>query len=386
MRAAQGAVRQMELDTGVQYSANAAVQRARVSEQGFLPPPFAGESYNLIDVSLGVSYSLDWWGRNRALVSAAANAARSEEAEQAAARLAVAALVADAYFALANAQAQELLAQQQLEKRRTALAIEQSHLDRGLASPYLVRVAEQALAHTEDAVRRSGYEVRAWRYRLALATGRSPDQAQTLPKAQLPAPVALPSVLPLDWLARRPDVVAQRWRVQAAGDVSDATRAEFYPNVNLLLLVGLESKSASQLLSRSASTGSLGAAVHIPAFNVNNLQNRLGTREAEYAVAVGEYNRTVLDAARQVVDSYAALDAWEQREAFQQHALKAADQVEALSVSRYRNGLTGRSESLGAEISSLSQRQRETETRAAQLRASVALFHALGGSWEPSQE
>lgn len=385
-RAAQGLARQSALDAGAHYDSNASAQRARISEHGFLPPPFAGESYNLADVSLGITYSLDWWGRNRALVAAATSTARAAAAEQAAACVAIAVLVNDAYFALANAQEQEQMARQLVEKRRAALSIEKSRLARGLISPQPLREAEQSLARAEDSARRADYEMRAWRYRLATAVGRDPEQADALPPARLPVPLALPAALPLDWLARRPDVAAQRWRVQAAEDSSDAARAEFYPNVNLMLLVGLESRSASQLLTRGAGTGAFGAAVHIPAFNVNSLQTRLGTREAEYAAAVGEYNRTVLDAARQVADSYAALASLAQRAELQQRALKAAVEAEALSASRVRNGLSSRGESLGAEISALGQRQSEAETRAARLRATVALFQALGGGYQTSKE
>ncbi len=386
VRAAQGGVRQAELEADVHSTANAGGTRSRISEHGFLPRPFAGETYNLADVSAQAEYDLDWWGRNSALIAAAGNAAQAAAGEYAAARVAVAALVCDSYFALADAIAQDELARLQVEKRRSTLALERARLKHGLASPQPLREAEQSLARAEDALNRSTYGVKSARYRLAAALGQSPDQANALPVASLPEPIGLPESLPLDWLAQRPDVAAQRSRVELAGNLSDATRAEFYPNVNLMLLVGLESRSASEFLTQGAATGSAGVAIHLPIFNVRSLRNRLGTRESEYAVAVAEYNRTVFEAARQVADSYAALASLARRAEFQREAVSAANSAESLSSSRYRNGLSSKAESLGAEISALGQRQSETETRAARLRAAVALFQSLGGDWEPSQE
>jgi outer membrane protein TolC len=40
-------------------------------------------------------------------------------------------------------------------------------------------------------------------------------------------------VLPAELLGRRPDLVAARWRVEAASKNIDAGKASFYPNLNL---------------------------------------------------------------------------------------------------------------------------------------------------------
>ena len=386
LAAAGATARQAELDTEFHTSLDAGAQRSRISENGLFPPPLAGEVYNLADVTASVNYNLDWWGKNGALVAAARENAQVAEAERAAARLNVASLVVDGYFALANAIAQESLALQQAEKRKVRLALERSRYERGLISPYAVREAEQSLARSEDALQRCHYEIRSARYRLAAAAGLGPGQAAELPPARLPEPVALPDALPLDWLARRPDVAAQRLRVDAAADMTDAARADFYPNINVMLLAGVDSRSAADLFSRSSATGSYGAAIHLPIFNVRSVQNRLRTREAEYAAAVGDYNRTVIEAARQAADSHAALATLIERSEFQRRAVDAAADAEALSASRFRNGLASRGDTLGAEISVLAQRQSELETRTARLRATVALYQAIGGGWTTEKE
>lgn len=248
VRAAQGGVRQAELEANVHGTANAGGTRSGSANMVFCRDPLPARPYDLADVSAQAEYDLDWWGRNSALIAAAGNLAQAA-AGMHAARVAVAALVCDSYFALADAIAQDELARLQVEKRRSTLALERARLKHGLASPQPLREAEQSLARAEDALNRS-----AWSEVGALsARGRSWTKSrpgEQLPVASLPEPIGLPESLPLDWLARRPDVAAQRSRVELAGNLSDATRAEFYPNVNLMLLVGLESRSASEFLTQ----------------------------------------------------------------------------------------------------------------------------------------
>ena len=63
-----------------------------------------------------------------------------------------------------------------------------------------------------------------------------------------PAGQALPAALPADLLGRRADLVAQRWRVDAATKQVDAARAQFYPDVNLVAFVGLSSIGLDRFL------------------------------------------------------------------------------------------------------------------------------------------
>src|SRR4029079_4493925 len=56
------------------------------------------------------------------------------------------------------------------------------------------------------------------RYQLAALLGKGPDRGLQIAQPALGAnaPVALPDNLPADLIARRPDIVAARWQVEAA--------------------------------------------------------------------------------------------------------------------------------------------------------------------------
>jgi len=383
VEAAQRMERLAEINAGVNADGSVAVQRSRLTANGIFPPPIGGSTYTQEDATLSVAYTFDWWGRNRALIAAATSDAAAARAEEDAARLAVSALVADAYFGLADATARKDMACESADKRKSALQLIKVRLGQGLDPADRTRQAEATLAQDHDACDRLEYEARSWRYRLAALLGEGPDDAAALPVPKLDAPLPLPAALPLDWLAGRPDVAAQRRRIEAEAARSDVARADFYPNVDITLLAGLESIKLARWLRRDSLNGGVGPALHIPFFSTRTLQARLGLQEASYAAAVGDYNSTVVEAARQVADGYALNASLAQRGAAQAEFLTAAERAEALTATRKERGLTDQLDLLNHNVAVLAARQADAQLRAARLRATVALAQALGGASRP---
>ena len=378
--AAQRLERLAEINAGVNADASIAVNRDRLTATGIFPPPIGGSRYTQEDVSVGVAYSFDWWGKNRALIAAARGDQAAAVAERDAVRLAISTLVADAYFAQADATARATAACASVDARRDALRLTRIRLQQGLDAADRVRKAEGALAQDEDQCQALTYQDRAARYRLAALLGQGPDVAAGLPTAQLATPLALPVALPLDWLAKRPDVAAQRARTEAEAARSDAVRADFYPDIDLKLLAGLQSIKIEKWLTRDSFNGSVGPALHIPLFSTHTLQARLGLAESAYAAAVADYNRTVIEAARQAADGYTLAATLEQRHAAQAEALAAAQRAASLSATRHQRGLTDSLEAINSRLLVLAQQQADTQLQAAHLRAQVALAQALGAS------
>ncbi|MGO9445865.1 MAG: efflux transporter outer membrane subunit [Thiobacillaceae bacterium] len=375
------------LNAGVHYSTDATMVRERFSENGIFPPPIGGSTYTQTDLTQSFTYAPDLWGRNRALVEAAHAGTQGARAAAEATRLTLSAAVADAYFAWADSNAELALAQAIEARHQREYELTDTRFALGLDSIAPVHEARQKLDLDKDRVQGLIYLDRTWRYRLAALIGLDPDHAAGLPEPSLEGLVPqLPASLPLDALAHRPDVAAQRADLEAAQAQSAATRAEFYPNIDLNAAIGLETLDLETLLNRSSLMFTVGPALHLPLFNTRTLQARLGIREADISAAVGVYNHTILEAARQVADRYAVNASLDQREASQQQALNEAEQVRALVDRRLELGLVRPLDALQADSAVLEQQLNATQLLASQLRARVALAEALGGVTQPSKE
>src|SRR6202008_3014453 len=104
----------------------------------------------------------------------------------------------------------------------------------GLATINDERSAEAALAAMRRQAAQYGLQAESEREALRALLGADGSALAALPPVPLPkGEAAMPASLGLDLLARRPDLQAARWRVEASLGKVDAERAAFYPQVNL---------------------------------------------------------------------------------------------------------------------------------------------------------
>src|SRR6516164_4336114 len=280
------------------------VTRQRYPEDYLFPPPFAGSYVNNGRAALDFSWDLDFWGRNRALLAAARSGVAAAEADRAAARLALAVAVVQAYIQLDLQYALLDVTNDNLKQQESILELTQQRVSAGLENTARVKQSEGQVALTRAAVAYVEAGIELARNQLADLVAAGPDRGAQLRRPQLSAPasIALPSVLPADLLGRRPDVAAARAQVEAAGHGVKAAEASFYPNVNLTAFAGFQSLGLSQLLNASNAVVGGGPALSLPLFNRGALTGALYGSQAQLDQSVAQYNQTLLDSVRQVAD------------------------------------------------------------------------------------
>jgi NodT family efflux transporter outer membrane factor (OMF) lipoprotein len=188
--------------------------------------------------------------------------------------------------------------------------------------------------------------------------------------------------VPADLLGRRPDVVASRWRVEAAGRDIAAAKAGFYPDVNLTALIGVQSVSLSKLLESGSAIPTAGAALRLPILEGGRLRGALAGRDAEYDQAVEQYNQALSDALREVVDQLASLRSVQAQRGEADAALASAEEAYALAVTRYKAGIGSLLQVVSVEAQVLEQRALRADLHARELSLSINLVRALGGGFE----
>ncbi len=354
-----------------------------------LPKTLAGDeiggSFKLANVlMLSLSYSPDLWGQSRHRWQAAVGTAKAAEVDAQAARLQLAANIARTYMTLA--QAYDLLECARADATRThdALQLQMQRQRAGIDNSITLESKRAAAAVARQQVAAVIQHVDALRNALALLAGAAPDRAQAITPPHLsatPNHLAIPSALPSNLLAQRADIAAARWRVEAARHGIDASKAAFYPSLNLSALVGLAASSLGDVFGQDALLFNGGPALRLPIFHGSQLRGQLQASNADYDQAVAAYNHTLLAAIRDVVDavqSSEALDAQLQN-ATQAHA--SAEKALALVEQRFHAGLANRLDVLAAQQPVLQVEQVLAGLNAQRRIAAVDLNQALGGGF-----
>jgi NodT family efflux transporter outer membrane factor (OMF) lipoprotein len=385
LRAAQGealAVGALKLPT---VALDAQATRQRYPENDLYPPPYAGSYYNDGRVAFDLSYDIDFWGRNRALLASARSGVDAAEADRAAARLALAVAVVRAYVQLDLWYALLDVGNDQLKQQTSIMELTQQRVDAGLENVARVKQSEASLAFARAGVAAAQANIDLARNQLGALVGAGPDRGQALSRPHLTAPasIALPAALPADLLGRRPDVAAARARVHGAARGVKAAEADFYPNVNLAAFAGFQSIGLDKLFEGSATIVGVTPALSLPVFNRRQLRGALEAQQAQFDASVGQYNQTLIDAVHDVADVVVNWRALERETAEQQTALAAAQRAYDLTTERYRAGLDNYLTVLSTENQLLLAQAAGAELAAQRLTFSVNLVRALGGGYTP---
>lgn len=367
---------------GPQFGLLAEPTRERFSENGLIPPALAGTTHNLATLRVNGQWELDFFGRHAAALQAALGQQRALAAELQAARVLLSARLARGWVELARLLDLRAVAERTLAQRETQLALTRRRVAAGLDTDLELRLAQGPVPDARQLIEALDGQIALARHALAVLSGQAPQALAAARPALAPLQAAaLPSRLGADLLGRRADVVAARWRVEAAQAQVTGAKADFYPDINLIGQFGLNALGLDRLLLAGSRQYSAGAALRLPLFDGGYLRARLGARAAEADAAVAAYNGTVLDAAREVADAGALLRSLQRQQALQAEAATAAEAAWRLATQRHEAGLSGYLSVLAAETAVLAQRSGTIELKARALDTQVALVRALGGGW-----
>lgn len=360
--------------------ASAEVDRQRYTAHGLVPPPIAGSTRTLGTLQLAGNWELDLFGRQRAEIDAAIGQSRAATADLQATRLLLSTQVARTYVQLGRLQGLRAVMARQLAQREEMLSLIRQRVQSGLDTQVELRQGEGALPETRVQLEALDEQVTLTRHALAVLTGQDPRALDSLQVAL--DQVSLQPVgkeVPIDLLARRADVMAARWRVEASGYEVDAARALFYPNVNVASYAGYNAIGLDRLLKPGSWQWGLMPAIHLPLFDGQQRRANLRGKVAEQDTAVATYNQTVLQAVQDVADQLSSTQSTLRQQQEQQRARQSTEAAYDLALQRYRAGLGSYLVVLNAEAGVLQQRRQTVELQARALDVQLGLYRALGG-------
>jgi len=365
-----------------QVNASLSSTRERFSERGLIPPPYAGTTQSINDLQLAGQWELDFFGKNREALRAAIGEVRASEAEEQAARQLLAGNVARSYYNLARLLAQHDLAEARQKQRSDLAGLVERRVKAGIDTRVELEAAQGTIPENARDIAALDEQIALTRHALAALIGNSPDALDHLaPRLPSVAPLTVPTSLPADLLGHRADIVAARWRVEAAVHGLDSTRALFYPNVNLHIFTGFSAIGLDQWLDNGSRQPGIGLAISLPIFDGGRLRNQYRVSAAGVDGAVASYNSTLLDALRDVADQLSTLHALDTQIERQKAALASAERSYALARQRYQADISDRLSVLNVETGLIAQRRAAIDLQARWIDSRIRLINALGGGF-----
>jgi NodT family efflux transporter outer membrane factor (OMF) lipoprotein len=351
---------------------------AGASLQKTIGQPFT-KQYN---VGTRVSWDIDVWGQVEKGVQGQTAEFHATEADWRAGYLQIVADVSITYFQILQLDEQIDQQQRALAKNQQILAIYETMRSNGLISDTEVlrqRAENNRLTKDLLELRRSrDVTQNALATLLGVPAGEfkiQPDRLQD--RVQVPA---VPATLPLDLLARRPDVVAAEFRVLEAHDLMGQARLAQLPSVSLTGQGGTASFALADLFK--VFTFGLMPSVNIPALNPG-IRAHVKTTKAQIKVAEEGYRRAVIAAFEEVENALVDLDAHRRQKEELQKQVDDLQLVSTQTEAQLEVGVVSQLDVFENERSLLTAQLALLASHEQVLSDTVTLYKALGGGWSP---
>lgn len=383
LRQAQAALSERRADYLPQVTVNGQETRTRLSEKYIIPPPYGGSTQWVGQVQMDLSWSLDFWGRQAAAIRQAGAQQQAAALDLDAARLALTGAVAQTYVELVRAEKTISIAQARVEERRQTARLVAVRVRNQLASNIDARAAGTDLAQAEQALVRAQGQRALAAHALAALAGRGADYYSTIvaPGLLLDQALPLPEELPADLLSRRPDIAAALARIEAAQLDREVARKAFYPNINLIGLLGTQALGLSELFGTSAGTYGAGVAIHLPIFDGGRLRAEHASATAGVDIAVADYDDRVVSAVKEAADALARVDMAHKDLAAQRTIADGLSEVRRLDRVRVESGLETRLSIVESELRLLDAQIDVANLEADGAIARIQLLIAVGGDF-----
>jgi multidrug efflux system outer membrane protein len=371
----------------VNLASNASRYRSTQVGSNPLPPGFTPLATDL-SVGLQASYEADLWGKYANATAAAQDDLLATEYAREVIRTVVAADTARGYFNLLAADAQLQLLIDTLKLRDETVVLQKDRYQAGVIGEYDLRTAEAERANVAGDVAvarrlRSEYESA-----LAVLLGRSPKEVfapkidRDVAIVRLLAVPNLPSGVPSDMLARRPDVRQVESQLTAANVRIDVARADYYPSISLTGSYGSEAGLLKNLFTGPGVIWSVAAGLLQPVFNFKKIEGNVEAQTARRDELVYLYTQTVQGAFRDAHDALSANDTTREALAAQNERRVKLQEALELSDLRYRSGYSPYLEVLDSQRQLLEAQTLEIVAARNVRLALVDFAKAAGGGWE----
>lgn len=267
------------------------------------------------------------------------------------------------------------------QQQEAIIAVDRALYQQGITSSVEGAETDINASKTQQKLADVAGEMKMIEARLMALTDEQPSSL-ALHNVPLPEVQAkMPATLGYELLARRPDLQAAHWYIEASLKEVDAAKAAFYPDVNLMAFLQQDALHLSDLFRHSAQQMGVTAGLTLPIFDSGRLNANLDIASAQSGLSIARYNKAVVDAVNQVAHDATQVETLMQKSARQKQVHHDASRIVALAEARMKAGLIAGSRVNQARIPALQEEINGLKLQGQWLDASIQLTSALGGGY-----
>ena len=342
----------------------------------------SGTINNTFSLGLNASWEVDLWGRVAGTVNVSEANAQASRDDLAAVRLSTQASVAQTYFSLRTAEAQQRLLNETLQAYEQSWNLTKNRYKSGVASSADVAQAESQYKSTQAQLIESQSSRAQLEHALAALLGKVPAQFSLAETGVLPTPPIVPAMLPSQLLQRRPDIASAERSAAAANAQVGVARAAYFPALTLSASTGYRNSAISNLLSAPNFFWSLGPALAMSVFDGGARTAAVESARASLDLSSATYRQTVITALQEVEDNLVIANALNEELQVQTEAAAAAEKALLVANNQYKAGIVAYLNVLTAQTSVLSAQRSLIDVRNRRLAAVNTLLKNVAGNWD----
>lgn len=372
-------ITQSNLFPGLDYQAG--VGRGKNNSLGS-PAPTNGMTSSSGTYGMGLSWEIDVWGKVRRETEASvANYIATEEARRAI-MLSLVGQVALNYLKLLELDEELVITNKTVVSFEESLDLFRKQQEGGIGDILQVSSAEAALSAAAAQVPLIETNIAQIENALAILLGRAPGKiARGGSLTDLQSTVRVPAGMPVQLLARRPDLRQAEQAMRGANANVGVAITNYFPSFSLTSNLGQISSDLSNMSSSKTASWGLGTNLTGPLFHAGSLVAAEQQAKAKFEETKANYEKTMLQALNEVSDSLIArqklVDVIEQR----RRSVSAYQTAIVASRDRYSAGLSSYYEILQAQQNLFPVEIALAQSRYSYAETFVKLYMALGGGW-----
>ena len=330
-------------------------------------------------VPVAASWETDIFGRLTNAKRRSRAALLQSEAYRDAVQTQLIAGVADYYYRLLSLDAQTAVTEQAVERYREQVRVMRALKAAGDANEAGIAQTEATLHAAETTLQDLRYSIRQTENSITLLLGDTPHTIERTTLEAQSVPTELAAGIPLQLLARRPDIRQSEQALVQAYYATAEARAALYPSLTLSGSAGWTNSAGAIVANPGKLLLSAAESLLQPIFNAGQNRARVKIAKAQQQEAQLAFRQALLNAGAEVNDALTQVQTARAKTESRSEQLRSLERAVESTQLLMRYGPTNYLEVLTAQQTLLEARLAAIGDRLSELQGVVSLYHALGG-------